>query len=159
MALVKFVDTTVVRPLGFVWVNSSTPVTIASNAGYVPVIVIDQQNMPLGSTFPNPWQLRWKLIEVDIPETGEQFDDLTPLENHSMYMKIQTSPDNSTWTDYKSIGITMMQGMTGRFQYNIMTEPEVPQYIQVVAQIFPKKDGTVTHAQMIMGLENWISNA
>lgn len=159
MALVKFVDDAVGRSIGFVWVNSPTPVTVASDAGYVPLIAIDQQSMPFGENFPNPWQLKWKMVDVDVPSGEVTFDALTPIENHNMALIIQTSPDNTTWTDYKSMGLTLVRGMVGRFQYNIVISPVVPRYIRVVARIYPKKDGTVTHALMIMGIENWLLNA
>jgi hypothetical protein len=150
-SLVKYVDSIVKNPLGKIWVNPSAPVTVASNAGFVPVLILDQTQMP--EAFPNPWCIKWRITNVSVPYMDGLYDDSFVLEDATMELKIQLSTDYATWTDYKAWGITMEEGMVGRFQYKIDL-PVVPRYLQVVAKIYPKRDATVTYVTVLMGMDN-----
>jgi hypothetical protein len=156
--LIKYVDDIVKNPLGLIWINPSAPVTIASDAGLVPVIVIDSTVMPRSAAFPNPWYLKWRMFDIDVPSTIDEFDGIDTLQDTDMSMIVQLSSDMVTWTNWQTWVLNMKEGMVGRFRY-FLDLAIVPRYLQVVCQIFPKNDGTVTHAKMLMGMENFILNA
>lgn len=145
MALIRLNDVS----LGTIFVNSVTPVTFTSAAGWTELIRVDNTLAPITTDpIPNPWYMKWKITEG--------YDE-NQMETYSPFMEMtyRWSGDAVTWiTAPKNWNIMAYKDMEGRFEYKIGDLP-FPRYVSVVARIFPKPDASATTISMLMGVEKF----